>query len=216
MSDSVVLSAEPRERTGKGGARALRRAGQLPAIVYGGKNAPVKVALSRREVKRELDMNPRFFSSVVELKLGSKKVRVVPREAQLHPVNDMPLHLDFIRVAKGATITVEVPVTFLNEDTCVGLKRGGVLNIVRREIELVCPVENIPEELIVDLAEVDIGDSVHISQVELPDDVTPTITDRDFTICALVGRGPSGGEDEDEEEGEVEATEDETEEPTEE
>ncbi|MEZ5823424.1 MAG: 50S ribosomal protein L25/general stress protein Ctc [Geminicoccaceae bacterium] len=206
MSDTVSLMYDDRERTGKGGARALRREGWLPAIVYGGKGEPQKIAVSAREVKRELDMNPRFFSSVIELhKDGKKKIRVVPREAQLHPVSDFPLHLDFIRAAKGATITVEIPVNFLNEDTCPGIKRGGVLNIVRREIELVCPIDHIPEQLEVDLANCDIGDSVHISQVTLPGDVTPTITDRDFTICTIVGRGPAADEAEGEGGDEAEA-----------
>ena len=202
MSDTVILQCEKRERTGKGGARALRRDGWIPAIVYGGKAEPMKVALFQRQIKRELEMNPRFFSSIVELEMGGKKVRVVPRDAQLHPVNDMPLHVDFIRAAKGATITVEVPVTFLNEEDCPGLRRGGVLNIVRREIELICPMESIPAEIVVDLGEADIGDSIHISQVSLPDEVTPTITDRDFTICAVVGRGPT--DETEDEEGEAE------------
>ncbi|MCB1971806.1 MAG: 50S ribosomal protein L25/general stress protein Ctc [Geminicoccaceae bacterium] len=205
MSDTVSLIYVPRERTGKGGARALRREGWLPAIVYGGKGEPAKIAVSDREIRRQLDMNPRFFSSVVELHDdGKNKIRVVPREAQLHPVSDFPLHVDFMRAAKGATITLEIPVHFLNEETCPGIKRGGVLNIVRREIELVCPIDHIPEAIEVDLATCEIGDSVHISHITLPADVTPTITDRDFTICTVVGRGPSGGEEGDEAEEEEE------------
>ncbi|HRY23322.1 MAG: 50S ribosomal protein L25/general stress protein Ctc [Geminicoccaceae bacterium] len=196
MSETIQLTAEPRERTGKEGARALRKTGMVPAIVYGGKEPPQKVALVDREIRRQLELNPRFFSSVVELKLGKKVIQVIPREAQLHPVKDHPLHVDFLRAAKGSTVTVEVPVHFLNEERCPGLRRGGVLNIVRREIELVCPVEAIPERIDVDLAAVEIGDSVHISAVTLPANVTPTITDRDFTICAVVGRGPTADEDE--------------------
>lgn len=207
MSEIVSLTAEPRERTGKGGARALRREGKVPAIVYGGQEEPLKVALVSREVRRQLENNARFFSSVVELKLGKKVIQVVPREAQLHPVKDLPLHLDFLRATKGSTVTVEVPVHFLNEERCPGIRRGGVLNIVRREIELVCPVEAIPDRIDVDLGGIEIGDSVHISAVTLPPNVTPTITDRDFTICAVVGRGPSGGEGEEEGEEGEEATE---------
>ena len=195
MSDAVQLTAEKRERTGKEAARALRKTAMVPAIVYGGKDEPMKISLVAREIKRELEMNPRFFSSVVALKLGSKTIQVVPREAQTHPVKGHPLHLDFLRAAKGSTVTVEVPVHFLNEEKCPGIRRGGVLNIVRREIELVCPVEAIPEQIEVDLASIEIGDSVHISAITLPDNVTPTITDRDFTICAVVGRGPSGEEE---------------------
>ncbi len=204
MSDVIQLTAEPRERTGKEAARALRKTKMVPAIVYGGKEEPVKIALVEREIKRELEMNPRFFSSVVSINLGRKKIQVIPREAQTHPVKGHPLHLDFLRAAKGSTVTVEVPVHFLNEEKCPGLRRGGVLNIVRREIELVCPVEAIPDQIDVDLAGIEIGDSVHISAVTLPANVTPTITDRDFTICAVVGRGPAADEEEGEA-GEAEA-----------
>ncbi len=195
MSETIQLTAEPRERSGKEAARALRKLHLVPAIVYGGKEQPQKIALVEREIKRELEMNPRFFSSVVALSIGGKTIQVVPREAQVHPVKGHPLHVDFLRAAKGSTVTVEVPVHFLNEERCPGIRRGGVLNIVRREIELVCPVEAIPERIDVDLATVDIGDSVHISAVTLPANVTPTITDRDFTICAVVGRGPAGEEE---------------------
>jgi large subunit ribosomal protein L25 len=200
MSEAVQLTAETRERTGKEAARALRKTAKVPAIVYGGKEEPLKISLVAREIKRELEMNPRFFSSVVALQLGGKTIQVVPREAQTHPVKGHPLHVDFLRATKGSTVTVEVPVHFLNEEKCPGIRRGGVLNIVRREIELVCPVEAIPEQIVVDLGAVEIGDSVHISAVTLPDNVTPTITDRDFTICAVVGRGPSGEEEEEGEE----------------
>ena len=209
MSDTVVLQCETRERTGKGGARALRREGWIPAIMYGGGEEPMKLALFQRQIKRELDRNPRFFSSIVELKVGRKKLRGVVRECQLHPVSDMPLHVDLIRATKGATMQVEVPVTFLNEEDCPGIRRGGVLNIVRREIEMICPMENIPESIEVDLANVEIGDSVHISAVTLPDNIELTITDRDFTICTVVGRGPLGDEAE---EGEAAAIDEETEE----
>jgi len=191
MSETVQLQCELRERTGKGGARALRRTGWVPAIVYGGEEPPLKVALFERQVKRELERNPRFFSSVVELALAGGPIRAVPREAQLHPVNDLPLHVDFVRATKGATVHVEIPVQFLNEDKSPGLKRGGVLNIVRREIELICPVEAIPELIAVDLGQCEIGDSVHISAVSLPPNAELTITDRDFTICTIVGRGGS-------------------------
>jgi len=194
MSDVVQLTAEPRERTGKEAARALRKTNMVPAIVYGGKEEPTKISLVEREIKRELEMNPRFFSSVVALNLNGKTIQVVPREAQTHPVKGLPLHVDFLRAAKGSTVTVEVPVHFVNEEKCPGIRRGGVLNVVRREIELVCPVESIPDQIDVDLAEVEIGDSVHISAVTLPPNVTPTITDRDFTICAVVGRGPTAEE----------------------
>lgn len=186
MAERIVLHVEPRERTGKGGARALRREGRLPAIVYGGSREPEKIALSAAELKRVLVHHPHFFSAVCELEGLGRRVRVVPREMQTHPVTDEPLHLDFLRAERGMRIEVEVPVTFTNEEGCVGLRRGGVLNIVRREIELECPVEAIPEEIVVDLAGFDIGDSIHISNVTLPPGVEPTIKDRDFTIATIV------------------------------
>lgn len=186
MAESIVLHVEPRERAGKGAARALRREGKLPAIVYGGGGEPQKIALSLVELKRVLVRHPHFFSSVCELEGLGRRLRVLPREMQIHPVTDEPLHLDFLRAERGMRIAVEVPVTFVNEDTCVGLRRGGVLNVVRREIGLECPVEAIPEEIVVDLAGFDIGDSIHISNVTLPAGVEPTIRDRDFTIATIV------------------------------
>lgn len=183
---ATVFPAERRERSGKGPARALRREGKVPAIVYGGRGEPEQVALSLRDLKRELSNNPRFFSSVFELDFGNARLRVLPREAQLHPVSDEPLHIDFLRAETGAVITVEVPVRFVNEDGSPGIKRGGVLNIVRRTVELLCPADAIPGEITVDLAGREIGDSVHISEVTLPEGVRPTITDRDFTICSIV------------------------------
>lgn len=186
MAETIVLHVEPRERTGKGGARALRRAGKLPAIIYGGGAEPQKIALSLAELKRVLVRHPHFFSTVCELEGLERRLRVVPREMQRHPVSDEPLHLDFLRAETGARITVEVPVSFINEDACIGLKRGGVLNVVRRAIELECRVEAIPDEIVVDLAGIDIGDSIHISHVKLPEGVEPTIKDRDFTIATIV------------------------------
>ncbi len=186
-----VLKAEPRERTGKGGARALRRAGKIPAIVYGGGAEPLKIALDAKEVQRLLQQ-PRFFATVVDIEIDGRIEHVLPREAQLHPVTDRPLHLDFVRAAAGARVTVLVPVRFVNETVCPGLKRGGVLNIVRREVELVCPADAIPAEIVADLSGFDIGDSVHIRDVTLPQGVRPTITDRDFTIASIVP--PTTGE----------------------
>ncbi|MEK0083566.1 50S ribosomal protein L25/general stress protein Ctc [Benzoatithermus flavus] len=183
---ATVFSAERREKSGKGPARALRREGKIPAIVYGGRSEPVPLAVPFKDIKRELGTNPRFFSTVFELDFGGERLKVLPREVQLHPVSDDPLHVDFLRAETGATITVEVPVRFVHEDQSPGMKRGGVLNIVRRTLELVCPADGIPGEIVIDLAGREIGDSVHISQVTLPAGVRPTITDRDFTICSIV------------------------------
>lgn len=192
MSETIMFAAEKRARGGRGPARALRREGKIPAIVYGGKEEPLMLAVAAKEIKRQLSTNPRFFSSLFELDLGGETIRVLPREAQLHPVSDDPLHLDFIRAAAGARVTVEVPVVFRNEAASPGLKRGGVLNIVRREIELSCPVESIPSQIVVDLAGLEINASVHISHIQLPEGVRPTITDRDFTVCGITP--PTKGE----------------------
>ena len=200
MSDMMNLVAEDRHAVGKGAARALRRAGRVPAVVYGEKKDQLMFSLEARALRRELT-NPRFYSTLCSLEIGGRSVRVLPREVQLHPVTDEPIHADFVYVSKGTAVTVEVPVLFLNEDTCPGLKRGGVLNVVRREVELVCPADAIPEKIELDLAEADIGDSLHYSHAIVPANVEPTITDRDFTIATIAA--PSGGADDEAEEGEA-------------
>jgi large subunit ribosomal protein L25 len=202
MAEMTILMAETRDGGGKGPARALRRAGRVPAVIYGDQKDQQMVSLEARALRRELT-NPRFFSTLYSLEVGGKAERVLPREIQQHPVTDHPLHADFIRVARGATVTVTVQVVFLNEETCPGLKRGGVLNVVRREIELVCPADLIPAEITLDLGEADIGDSLHISQATLPEGVVPTITDRDFTI-ATIASPTLAVEEEETEEGEGE------------
>jgi large subunit ribosomal protein L25 len=200
MSDMMSLIAEDRSDAGKTAARALRQAGRVPGVVYGEKKDQLMFSLEARALRRELT-NPRFYSTLCSLEIGGKSVRVLPRDVQLHPVTDEPLHADFVYVSKGATVTVEVPVVFLNEEECPGLKRGGVLNVVRREVELVCPADSIPEKIELDLGEADIGDSLHYSHAVVPDNVEPTITDRDFTIATIAA--PSGGaDDEDEVDGE--------------
>ena len=184
MAELTSLAAEPREGSGKGASRSLRRAGRVPAVVYGEKAPQEMISLEARELRRVLQ-SARFFSTLCNLQMNGEAVRVLPREVQLHPVTDEPLHVDFVRVGRGATIAVTVPVVFAHEDVSRGLKRGGVLNIVRRELELLCPADAIPGEIVVDLKDADIGDSLHISQVTLPEGVRPAITDRDFTIATI-------------------------------
>lgn len=184
MAETITFQAQDREGAGKGPARQLRRAGRVPAVIYGERKEQQMISLEARALRRELT-NPRFFSTLCSLQLDGEAIRVLPREVQLHPVSDDPLHADFVRVSRGTTIHVTVQVVFLNEDISPGLKRGGVLNVVRREIELVCPADAIPEQIELDLAKADIGDSLHISQVSLPADVHPTIADRDFTIATI-------------------------------
>jgi large subunit ribosomal protein L25 len=184
MVEMITFAAEVRAVAGKGPARALRRAGRVPAVIYGERKDQEMVSLEARALRRQLG-NPHFFNTLCSLQVNGEAVRVLPRDVQLHPVTDDPIHADFVRVSAGATVEVEIPVVFVNEETSPGLKRGGVLNIVRREVELVCPADAIPGELTVDLAAFDIGDSVHISHVVLPEGARPTITDRDFTIATI-------------------------------
>jgi large subunit ribosomal protein L25 len=189
MSDITTLVAQPRDRAGKGVARATRREGRVPAVIYGGKEAPVLVALELKDLARRAH-SASFFTHLLELDVGGKKHRVLPRDVQFHPLNDNPTHVDFLRVALNATIEVAVPVEFINQEASPGLKRGGVLNIVRHEVELVCPVDAIPDHITVDMTGFAVGDSVHISHVKLPANAKPSITDRDFTIATIVA--PSG------------------------
>ena len=183
MTNTIDLAAEPRERAGKGASRAARREGKVPAVIYGNKLPPVLVSLDPKALTRECDQ-PGFFTRVCEVKLGQDKVRVLPRDVQRHPVNDRPIHVDLMRVSDNTRIRVAIPVAFENEGMSPGLKRGGVLNIVRHEIEVTCLVANIPERILVDLSGLDIGDSVHISKIKLPEGVRPTIA-RDFTIASV-------------------------------
>jgi large subunit ribosomal protein L25 len=196
MSDIGTLVAQPRERVGKGSSRAARRNGLVPAVIYGMGKPPVSIALPFNVVFREVKRG-RLAGHLFNLDVDGAVERVIPRDVQLDVVTDFPIHIDFLRIAKDARIEVDVPVHFLNDEASPGIKRGGVLNIVRHEIELVCPAEAIPEFIEVDLTGLDIGDSVHISAVTLPEGVTPAITDRDFTICSVAP--PSGGVREEEE-----------------
>ncbi|MGD9537602.1 MAG: 50S ribosomal protein L25/general stress protein Ctc [Alphaproteobacteria bacterium] len=184
MAQIFSLPAAKRERTGTGAARALRRQGQIPAIVYGGSEPPLDIAVPLKEITLEHG-KPAFFTHLYDLALPEGTVRVLPREVQLHPVTDQPVHVDFLRYVKGARIAVQVAVHFLDQEQCEGLKRGGVLNIVRHEVELLCPVDSIPDSISVSLKGRDIGESIHISAFTLPEGVTPTITDRDFTVATI-------------------------------
>ena len=184
MSDTTILPAERRERVGKGAARAVRRAGRVPAVIYGDRKDPLSISLDPRDVDRELH-KPGFFATLVDIEVEGKKHRVLPRDAQFEPVSDRTMHVDFLRVAQDTELAVSVPVAFLNEDDSPGLKRGGVLNVVRYEIEFLCRADAIPQQVEVDLTGLEIGDSVHISMVKVPEGVTPTIADRDFTIATV-------------------------------
>ena len=185
MSDALNLPAERRERAGKGASRALRREGRIPAVIYGGKEEPIAIHVEEKELVRQL-MTGHFMNSLLQIELDGEQIRTIPKDVALHPVNDRPTHADFLRLSKGSKIEVSVPVIFMNEEASPGLKKGGVLNVVRHELELVCASSNIPDEIEIDVAGKDVGDSIHISEVKLPEGSSSAITDRDFTIATLV------------------------------
>lgn len=189
MSDLLHLPAETRERAGKGASRALRREGRVPAVIYGGNEEPLAIHVEEKLLVKQLGTG-HFFNSIVEVEVGGKTVRTLPKDVAFHPVNDRPLHADFLRLSANSTVHVEVPVIFVNEAASPGLKRGAVLNIVRHELELVCEADKIPDDIAIDVTGLDVGASIHISHVTLPAGVKSAITDRDFTIATIVA--PSG------------------------
>jgi large subunit ribosomal protein L25 len=192
MGTPYGLSASPREKIGKGGARQARRDGHVPGVVYGGEETPVAVNLNYRDVQLRI-VQGGFLTTVVTLDVGGKKIRTIPREYQLDPVRDRPLHVDFLRIAEGSTLRLEIPVRFINEAASPGIKRGGVHNIVRHTIELFVPADAIPGDVTVDLTGLEINDSVHIAAVTLPPNVRPTIQ-RNFTVATIAA--PAGVKEE--------------------
>jgi large subunit ribosomal protein L25 len=185
MSDQLTLSAETRERAGKGASRALRNSGRVPAVIYGNKEEPTTVHIEEKALMKALHTG-HFMNSIVMVEVGGKAVRTLPKDVAFHPVSDRPLHVDFLRISEHASVTVQVPVHFTNEDASPGIKRGGVLNIVRHELELVCDSATIPDAIEISLSGFDVGDSIHISAVTLPEGSVSAITDRDFTIATIV------------------------------
>jgi large subunit ribosomal protein L25 len=180
------LTAEARERVGKGSAREVRRNGKVPAVIYGEKQPPLAIALPYKDIFYKIHGGG-FLTTLATINVGGEKIEVLPKDYQLDPVRDFPVHVDFLRVGKDTEVTVEVPVHFVNEDKSPGIKRGGVLNIVRHEIEFRCRANAIPEFITVDLEGTDIGDSIHISAIKLPEGVRPVIGDRDFTVATVAG-----------------------------
>ena len=204
MSDQLTLSAETRERAGKGASRAMRREGRVPAVIYGAKEEPLAIHVEEKALVKMLSTG-HFMNSVVMVDLAGKPNRTLPKDVQFHPVTDRPLHVDFLRIGEHSKVTVAVPIRFVNEEGSPGLKRGGVLNAVRHDIELTCDAAEIPDEVVIDLTGLDIGDSLHISAVTLPQGTVSTIDDRDFTIATIVA--PSGMKAEAEEAAAAEAAE---------
>ena len=179
-----LIQATIRETKTKGQVNTLRKKGEVPGIMYGGKNSNEKISLSKKEIVN-LISKENFLSNVISINLDNKEQKVLPRDIAFDNITDEPIHIDFLRIVKGAKIILEIPVKFINHPDSPGLKRGGVLNIVRRAVELKCPAESIPDDITIDLAGTDIGTSLKISSVKLPENVVPTITDRDFVIATV-------------------------------
>jgi large subunit ribosomal protein L25 len=219
MSEQLTLPAEARDRAGKGASRALRRDGRVPAVVYGEKKEPLSIHVEEKLLTKMLHTG-HFMNSVVMIDFQGKPHRTLPKAVDFHPVTSRPFHVDFLRIGEHTKVTVAVPVRFDNDEESPGLKRGGVLNVVQHELELVCDAAHIPNEIHIDLTGLEIGDSIHISQVKLPDGVTAANQDEDFTVATIVapsamkaeeeeaaaeGEVPTVGEDEAESEGEAPA-----------
>ena len=184
--ESYELKAEAREGVGKGSARLVRRNGKIPAVIYGDKQPPLPITVDYKELYYKIHGGG-FMTTIATIDVDGKKVQVLPKDYQMDPVRDVPLHVDFLRVGKDTIVTVNVPVHFVNEEKSPGIKRGGVLNVVRHEVEFTVPANAIPEFITVDLAGLEIGASVHISHIKLPDGVKPVIQDRDFTVATVAG-----------------------------
>ncbi|WP_417594149.1 50S ribosomal protein L25/general stress protein Ctc [Parasphingorhabdus sp.] len=201
MSDQLTISAEPRERAGKGASRALRREGRVPAVIYGDKKEAIAIHVEERALNKLLGTG-HFMNSLVQVEVDGKKTRTLPKDVAFDPVTDRPLHVDFFRLAKGAKVQVNIPVVFINEEASPGLKRGGVMNVVRHELDLMCDADQIPDQIEIDVTGLEIGDSIHISHVTLPDGAESAITDRDFTIAGVTAPSALKSSDDEADEGE--------------
>jgi large subunit ribosomal protein L25 len=185
MSEQLTLPAEARQRAGKGASRALRREGRVPAVIYGEKQEPLPVHVEEKLLAKMLSKG-HFMNTLVMVEVGGESNRTLPKDVQFHPVTSRPIHVDFLRIGENAQVNVNVPVRFINEDEAPGIKRGGVLNVVRHELELVCDATRIPDEIVISLTGLEIGDAIHISDVSLPEGSKSAIDDRDFTVATVV------------------------------
>ncbi|HEU0161664.1 MAG TPA: 50S ribosomal protein L25/general stress protein Ctc [Rhizomicrobium sp.] len=185
MSKNQELKVEAREGRGKGPSYQARQKGLIPGVIYGGNDEPQTINVDARTLERHVDAG-HFLTTLFNLDIGGKKTRAIPRQVQLDPVTDRPVHVDFLRLAEGATVRLEIPVVFRGQEVSPGLKKGGVLNIVRHSMGLSCPAETIPNTIVVDVSKLDINESVHISNLDLPEGVKPLIRGRDFTVCSIV------------------------------
>jgi large subunit ribosomal protein L25 len=185
MSEQLTLPAETRDRAGKGASRELRNSGRVPAVVYGANQEPLSIHVEEKLLAKMLSTG-HFMNSVVMIDAGGQTTRTLPKDVQFHPVTSRPVHVDFLRISEHSKVTVNVPVRFTDEEESPGIKRGAVLNVVRHDLELSCDAAEIPDDIVISLAGLDVGDSIHISAVQLPQGATSTITDRDFTIATIV------------------------------
>jgi large subunit ribosomal protein L25 len=195
MSDQLTLPAEARDRAGKGASRHLRREGRVPAVIYGDKQDALSIHVEEKLLTKMLHSG-HFMNSVIMVDVGGKANRTLPKDVQFHPVSSRPIHVDFLRIGEHSQVTVNVPVRFDNEEASPGLKRGGVLNVVKHELELICDAASIPNEIHVSHDGLEIGDAIHISQVKLPEGAVPTIDDRDFTVATIVAPSAMKAEEE--------------------
>jgi large subunit ribosomal protein L25 len=204
MSEQLTLPAETRERAGKGASRALRRDGRVPCVIYGDKKEPLSFHVEEKLLTKMLSTG-HFMNSVIMVDIKGKANRTLPKDVQFHPVSSRPIHVDFLRIGEHSQVHVNIPVRFDNEEDSPGLKRGGVLNVVQHDLELICDAAHIPDEIHIDLTGLDIGDSIHISDVKLPEGTKAAIDDRDFTVATVVA--PSAMKSEETEAAEAEAAE---------
>jgi large subunit ribosomal protein L25 len=195
MSEQLTLPAEARQRAGKGASRALRRDGRVPAVIYGDKQEPLSVHVEEKLLSKMLSTG-HFMNSVVMVEVEGNANRTLPKAVDFHPVTSRPIHVDFLRIGEHSKVHVNVPVRFDNDEASPGLKRGGVLNVVQHELELVCDAAHIPDEIHIDLTGLDIGDSIHISQVTLPEGTKPAVEDRDYTVATIVAPSAMKAEEE--------------------
>jgi large subunit ribosomal protein L25 len=184
MPEIISLSAEARPKAGKGAARATRRAGRVPGIIYGDGKEPTPISLEPRELSRAIH-RAGFLATIVDVAVDGKVERTLPRDVQYHPVTDTALHVDFMRVGAGAEVHVSVPVIFVNQESAPGLRLGGILNVVRHSIDIICAVDAIPERLVIDLSGLEIGESIHIETVTMPEGARPVLGTRDSTIASI-------------------------------
>lgn len=194
MSTMKNLSATRRERAGKGAARAVRREGRVPAVIYGAGQSPVSISLDFKETNR-LIYAGHFLTTVFNIDVEGETIRAIPRDYQLDVVRDFPMHVDFLRLGDGATVRVEIPVHVIGQDVSPGLKAGGALNLVRHTVEFTVPADTIPEFITIDVSNAKLGDSIHISSVKLPEGCKPVISDRDFTVATIAGTSAKGNAD---------------------